>query len=327
MPRKIFIALLNLLFIFSFTSSPVHAADFSPAETTKVMQLQQKYATLDKTPFGPDNLYEVKPRFKGKFKEGKLAPSYLKSQLAYINFYRELFGLNPIRESKKDNQNAQKTAAILALLNVNPLVNQHNFPHQKRPKIIKKATWKRARITSNLSNLNFDTRDQTAGDVITDLLTDRYNLSGSDTGHRAWILSTRLTTVGAGAAYGTNGYRYSVQKVFNPADVFRKTSQEIVTYPNSGVFPIELVQGKNIAWSIYFSNQNIKSIPEISITDLDTGKTYQAENVRNYSNKGYGNFQTLITYSPGLTPLIVNHEYRVDISQIASYSFKLFQLY
>ncbi|MEB3363587.1 hypothetical protein SDC49_07175 [Lactobacillus sp. R2/2] len=46
------------------------------------------------------------------------------------------------------------------------------------------------------ANLNFNTTDQSAGDVITDLLTDRYNLTGADTGHRAWLLSTRLTSTG-----------------------------------------------------------------------------------------------------------------------------------
>ena len=39
-----------------------------------------------------------------------------------------------------------------------------------------------------------------AGDVITDLITDHYNLTGSDTGHRAWLLSSRLTTTGIGGS-------------------------------------------------------------------------------------------------------------------------------
>ncbi|MEB3363803.1 CAP domain-containing protein [Lactobacillus sp. R2/2] len=87
------------------------------------------------------------------------------------------------------------------------------MPFEKRPKVINKSVWQLARNISSKANLNFNTSDQTAGDVITDLLTDQYNLTGADTGHRAWLLSTRLTSTGAGAAYGKNGYRYSVQKV------------------------------------------------------------------------------------------------------------------
>ncbi len=326
MLRKLSIILTSLLFIFPFSATTTHAANFTPSEANQVKQLQQEYAALDKTPFNEDNLYVTKPQLNRKFKQGVLTPTYLSDQLAYINYYRGLFGLTPIAEAKQDSIDAQKTAAVLATLNANPLINQHNLPYEKRPRNVSKAIWQIARSTSNSANLNFNTHDQTAGDVITDLITDRYNLSGPDTGHRAWLLSTRLTTTGIGAAYGKNGYRYSVQKVLNSADVFRKPSQQQVTYPSSGVFPLELVQGQNIAWSFYSSDQVIKEIPQITITDEDTQTTYQAQEVHNYHNSGYGNFTTIITYSPGATPLVNGHEYRVDIAGILSYHFKLFRL-
>lgn len=326
MPRKISIALLILLFIFSSNTSLVYAADFTSSESETISQLRTEYADLDKTPFNNTNIYLVKPKLKYKFKEGLLLPSYRSNQLAYINFYRSLFNLNPVTEDKRDSTNAQKTAAVLAALNANPLINQHNMPYEKRPRTIRKATWKIARNTSNSSNLNFNTANQSAGDVITDWLTDRYNLTGPDTGHRAWLLSTRMTTTGIGAAYGKNGYRYSVQKVLNTKDIFRPASQRMVTYPNSIVFPIELLEGKNIAWSLYFSDQNIDGTPQITITDKNTQKKYKAEKVKNYRNSGYGNFKTIITYSPGSVQLITGHEYQVDVVGICSYSFKLFKL-
>lgn len=326
MRRKIYTALIILLFIFSFNTNLVYAEALTPSESSAVSQLQTEYADLDKTPFNHSNLYLIKPKLKYKFNEGVLLPSYRSAQLAYLNFYRSLFNLNPVSENKQDNTNAQKTAAVLAALNANPLINQHNMPYEKRPKIIRKATWKIARNTSNSANLNFNTTDQSAGDVITDWLTDRYNLTGPDTGHRAWLLSTRMTTTGAGAAYGKNGYRYSVQKVLNTKDIFRIASQKMVTYPNAGIFPIELLDGKNIAWSLYFSDQNIENTPQITITDKNTQKKYKAEKVKNYRNSGYGNFKTIITYSPGSVQLIAGHEYQVDVVGICSYLFKLFKL-
>lgn len=324
--KKIYTALLCLLFFFPFSNTQTYAAELTPIEKSKINKLQQEYVQLDKTAFNFNNLYLTKPHFKTKFKQGVLVPAYLNSQLAYTNYYRELFGLNPVNENSEDNIAAQKTAAVLAALNANPMINQHNLPHDKRPKLISKDTWQLARSTSNQANLNFNTTDQSAGDVITDLLTDRYNLGGADTGHRAWLLSTRLTTTGIGAAYGTNGYRYSVQKVFNPVDVFRSPSQEMVTYPSAGVFPIELLAGENIAWSVYLSSRHFDGTPTITITDKDNGETYQAKNVHNYSKTGYGNFETIITYYPGSIPLIVGHEYEVKITGLTSYSFKLFQL-
>ena len=326
MSRKIILILTSLLCVLPFNISVVSAAEFTPAETAKIHQLRQDYNALDQTTFDATNLYTVKPQLSRKFKEGILAPAYLEQQMSYINYYRQLFNLEPVSDNHQDNINAQKTAAVLALLNANPLINQHNLPYEKKPKIINRGIWQIARKTSNAANLNFNTCNQSAGDVVTDLLTDSYNLSGTDTGHRAWLLSTRLTTMGLGAAYGKNGYRYSVQKVINSTDAFRLASQARVAYPEAGVFPIELLKGKNIAWSLYFSDQVIEGAPQITITDEDTGISYQAEKVENFSSAGYGNFQSVITYIPGDTPLIPDHEYRVDISGITSYRFKLFQL-
>ena len=326
MSRKIILILTSLLCVLPFGTSMVSAAEFTSAETAKIQQLQQDYKALDQTTFNATNLYAIKPQLSRKFKEGILAPAYLEQQLAYINYYRQLFNLEPVSDNHQDNINAQKTAAVLALLNANPLINQHNLPYEKKPKIINRGTWQIARKTSNAANLNFNTCNQSAGDVVTDLLTDSYNLTGTDTGHRAWLLSTKLTTIGIGAAYGKNGYRYSVQKVINSTDAFRLASQAQVAYPEAGVFPIEILKGKNIAWSLYFSDQVIEGTPKITITDEDSGISYQAEKVENFSSAGYGNFQSVITYLPGDTPLIPNHEYRVDISGITSYHFKLFQL-
>ena len=326
MSRKIILILTSLLCVLPFNTSVVSAAEFTPAETAKIQQLRQDYNALDQTTFDATNLYTVKPQLSRKFKEGILAPAYLEQQLSYINYYRQLFNLEPVSDNHQDNISAQKTAAVLALLNANPLINQHNLPYEKRPKIVNRGTWQIARSTSNAANLNFNTCNQSAGDVVTDLLTDSYNLSGTDTGHRAWLLSTRLTTIGLGAAYGKNGYRYSVQKVINSTDAFRRASQAQVAYPEASVFPIELLKGKNIAWSLYLSDQVIEGTPQITITDEDTGISYQAEKVENFSDACYGNFQSVITYLPGDTPLISGHEYRIDISGITSYRFKLFQL-
>lgn len=302
------------------------AASFSDGEVKQIQHWQQSYARLDKTSYNRKNLYQTRPRLSRRFSAGKVKGQYLKTQLAYINFYRSLFGLDPISDSKIANENAQKTAAIMAAINADPFVNQHGLPTDIKPHYISSSLWHLAQDTSETSNLNFNVANQSAGAVISDLLTDHYNLSGSDTGHRAWILSTRLSSTGFGAAYGTNGYRYSVQKVLNLNDLFKVPSKETVAYPCAGLFPIELIHGKNIAWSLYLSNKVYNHTPQVEIRDLDTNKTYKAVHVHNYSKDGFGNFKTVITYCAGKTPLIAGHEYQVDIAGIYKYNFKLFKL-
>lgn len=323
--KKISIAVISSVLLLMPVSSVVNAATFTSGEINQIQHLQKEYTELDKTKYSIENIYQTKPRLKEKFSAGSLKDSYINSQIAYINYYRSLFGLYPVTADSTANNSAQKTAAVMAAINANPFVNQHGLPADTRPNYVSKSTWKLAQSTSQTSNLNFNVTNQSAGDVITDLLTDHYNLTGSDTGHRAWLLSTRLSTTGVGAVYGNNGYRYSVQKVLNVNDIFRTASQPVVTYPNSGVFPIELIKGKNIAWSIYFSNKTYSGTPIIEITDNDTGKTYSATNVTNYSKAGYGNFKTVITYSPGKMPIIEGHEYTVNIHGLYKYTFKLFK--
>ncbi|MDE6555277.1 MAG: CAP domain-containing protein, partial [Lactobacillus sp.] len=264
------------------------------------------------------------PPLSAPFSPGAVTNSYINSQLDYINFYLSLFDLPSISTNKTDNDNAQITASVMAAIKANPFTNQHGLPSETRPAYISDTYWTIAKNVSASSNLNFNVSNQSAGDVITDLLTDTYNLDGSDTGHRAWLLSSRLTTTGIGAAYGENNYRYSVQQVAYPSDGYKAAAKGTVAYPNSGVFPIELLQGNNIAWSLYLSDKTISATPKITVTDLDTGETSQATNVNNFSGKGYGYFSTIITYFPGDIKLVSGHEYNVNIDNVYQYSFKLF---
>lgn len=306
-----------------FWPVPAQAATFTKAEVKRIHYLQNEYNNLNKQ-FPTRKIYSKKPHLTKKFKQGKVKDNYVQTQLDYLNFYRMLFNLPAVTMTKTDNNNAQKTAAIMASVHADPMLDQHGIKHNKRPGYISKNAWQLAKSTSSVSNLNFNYNQQAPGSVITDYITDQYNLTGSDTGHRAWVLSTRLSSTGFGTADSKSGCRYSVNKIANGDDIFRAASQPVVSYPASGVFPLELVNNKNIAWSLYLSDQKISGSPKISITDMDTGKIYQANDVHNYSKDGYGNFKTIITYYPGKTPLVAKHQYQVAIDRVYTYTFKLF---
>lgn len=323
--RKFSIAAAATILLIPFTGQITQAATFTAQEINEVHNFQKEYASLDKTTYSAKNIYAQKPNLGKKFNAGSLTDKYIQTQLDYINYYRSLFSLPAVSTTSTLNKNAQTTAAVMAAINANPFINQHGLPSETRPSYISRSTWKLAKDTSETSNLNFNVSRQTAGDVITDLITDHYNLTGSDTGHRAWLLSSRLTTTGIGAAYGLNGYRYSVQKVLNINDIFRTASQPVVAYPSVRLFPIELLQGKNIMWSFYLSDKTVKNKPVITITDLDTKVITTATHVKNYSTSGYGNFRTILTYSPAGTKLVAGHEYEVNIEGVQKYRFKLFK--
>ncbi len=309
------------------TSHPAEAATFSTQEVNRIRQIQNEYASLDKTPYTSANLYQTAPNLTTTFSPGVLSSAYQTAQLNYINYYRQLFGLPAISANQSDNSDAQLTASVMAAIQADPFTDQHGLPSEKQPTAnpkINDRDWNTAKIISASANLNFNVTNESAGDVITDLLTDSYNLTGMDTGHRAWILSTRLKTTGLGAAYGQNGYRYSVMRVVYPLDSFGAAQKQTVAYPSEGVFPIELLQGTNIAWSLYLSDTRVAGTPSITVTDLDTGQTSAATNVSNYSQDGYGNFKTILTYYPGNIRLVSGHQYRISVNGVTTYSFKLF---
>ena len=140
------------------------------------------------------------------------------------------------------------------------------------------------------------------------------------------MLSTKISKTGIGAAYGDNGYRYSVQQVAFAADSYAAPCQTSVLYPASNLFPIELLQGSNIAWSLYLSEKRINHLPKITITDLDDNQSYKVNHVNNFSKQGFGYFSTIITYYPANMPLILGHQYEVNIHGLYKYTFKLFSL-
>lgn len=321
---NLIVASITLALPLGLASNQAQAATFTSSEISDVHRIQNEYAALPKMAYSAANLYTTAPHLTAPFSVGQLSPNYISSQLAYINYYRSLFGLGSISSNSTDNENAQITASVMAAIKANPFVNQHGLPSDTKPEFISDMYWTIAKNVSAAANLNFNVSNQSAGDVVRDLLTDSYNLDGSDTGHRAWLLSTRLSTTGIGAAYGSNGYRYSVQQVAYPSDSFKAASKSSVTYPSSGIFPIELLQGSNVAWSVYLSDQIVSGIPQITITDMDTGQRVNATNVHNFSSKGYGNFASVITYFPGNLNLVSGHQYLVNIQGITNYTFKLF---
>ena len=159
------IPVLLFLTLLPASAMPVSAAAFTPQEQAEVQRFQREYQALNKAVYTKQNLYGTVPSLKKPFKAGSLKASYVNDQLAYINYYRDLFGLTAVKTTKQGNKNAQTTAAVMAAINANPFINQHGLPSEKRPSYISKKNWALAQDISNSANLNFNASPQSAGDV------------------------------------------------------------------------------------------------------------------------------------------------------------------
>lgn len=326
--NKVALIVMSAIFCVGSFSAPVSAASYSATETKKVQSLQKTYHKLSQKVYTEQNLYKDQPLFNDPFNPGILTPAYITTSIQYINYYRNLCGLPNDANTNEINRNAQIGASSLAAVNAKTSLDAHGLIGYKRPSYISEKDWDIAE-SATLGNINFLESDNgaTAGEIVTDLIRDDNNIAGQgNTGHRALILSARATRMGIGAAYGkNNGKFYSVENGLFADDILRTPVKQTVTFPSSGVFPYELL-GKDTPWSAYFANIHISRKPKVYITDLTINKTVKATEVRNFGTDYYGSgYSAAITFKPGKLKIVNTHKYRVQISGVTSYSFRLFR--
>lgn len=326
--QKLLVALMALC-CMGMSATPAYAAKYSKAESREVRRFQRNYRALSKTRYTRDDIYTVEPNFSIPFSAGELDPDYISASMDYVNYYRSLVGLPREANYDNDNRNAQIGAVALAAVSAKQNLNVHGLLGYFRPNFMSEDSWDTAEI-STLGNVNFleSNKGTTAGEVVTDLLRDKNNLSGfGNVGHRSLILSTRATRMGIGAAYGEiSNTLYSVENGIFSDDILRTPVKDEVLYPAKKVFPYELATGKT-PWS-YSTTKSITGRPKVYITDLTKNKKkrYAARDILNFGKAFYGDgYSTTITYQPGKIKLVNTHKYKVEIGKHCTYTFRFFR--
>lgn len=303
--------LLTFIILVNTNLTLVHSAYFTDQEVKQVHQYQKTYFKLDKRKYSSNYI-----------KDKSNLAKYRKNSLASINYYRSLFNLPNITFIKKDNNEALQAANILASIKANPYQELHGLNSIIKPDDISEDKWNLAKNITDSSNLDFNIGKTSSFKTANNFLSDKYNLTGHDTGHRAWLLNPFFKISGFGIS--SNKYNYSVLKVIHSNDIQSSNQIISVPYPAENLFPIEEATGNNNYWSLYIFGKTYNNSPKIKITDLDSGIKTAGKNIRNYSKYNFGHFDTIITYSKGKTKLIPGHEYEINIGNIYSYKFKLF---
>jgi len=308
---------------------------YSPSEIAQIKELQQTYQNLDNNLYNKDNLFATTPRLSmdGTFDPGVLSNNAINGTVDWINYYRALSGLSPIYSKEDSNYTSQVSAAVMAVSNSDPMINQHFLVNTKRASYISSHYWNQAVYGTGYGNLYFGF-PKTIGEPVRELILDDTNIEGNDTGHRAWLLSPRLSTVGVGIAIANNGRQYEDIFVNNPPDIYNQAEKSVVTYP-SNLFPVEELSnkyGNSIPWSITFADENQNmvtdntSIKVENLTDGSVGTTIPL------TDKSYAYLSDVIAYIPPKSVTINDHSsYRVTISNLNSentpsysYTFKTF---
>lgn len=327
---------------------------FTETEIAKINATRKKYSELTASDYwrGPEDIYSVPPVFSYPYCAGYVKQDFLDSSTKWINYYRFLLNLPEAKNAAyhytdgNANNFAQLGAYLLAASNADPFKYQHNLSNAVKPYYIPTEVWNRGKPYTNFAVLYFNTGYpiESARQAIANLVVDNYDyLAAKNTGHRADLLSSRLSDFGIGVAYGNNGTKYEDIYFDNTTnDLSAQPSRSVVNYPAEGVFPIEEIIQNNsdkfpIYWSLYFSNDFL--IPRkglsVNVKNELTGESGMATNVENIAPDAVsGYYASIVTYLPPKSvPLRANEPYRVTLSGLDpknypdgqyTYTFKLF---
>jgi len=267
-------------------------------------------------------MYAQKAKLKKHFRAGKLSAGYTAQTVNWINFYRDMFGLNAVTADSTWNKSAQMGAATLAAADKGL---SHGLVGLKRPSVVSKANWKLGAAATDQSNLSEGITSPY--DVVTGYISDDGNQMGFNPGHRSWVLGA-INKVGIGQVG-----KYNDLRVFDTANNQATTTLKKLMFPRAGLMPYGLVK-EGAPWAIsypddhYVGSTGIK--PKVSVHDNTAKKKVKISHVGT-GDEAYGYYGTTIFFVPKKSQVKVNHSYTIKVSNVEnqvdiSYKTRLFDL-
>ncbi|KRN96930.1 CAP domain-containing protein [Furfurilactobacillus siliginis] len=322
--RQHFLQLLAITVLILSTWLPVTTAradQFTQPEKRRIQVIKKRYRRLSHAAYGPDNMYQIKPRFNTRLQRGQLTPHYQNQLLAYVNFYRDLAGLQPVRYGFNTNQQAQVAAATMAASGG----FSHGLTGLKRPHTVTKQQWQTGQQVTAVSNIGEMNDPERIDATIGNYVRDNFNVEGNNTGHRAWLMSPVIHTIGIGVANQAHA-KFAYSDVYFADQAQRSITPNratVVNYPSAGVFPRELLVSDVAKHPIYWSSNFTMAQPtngpvKVTITDTTTKQTKAAKDVVMDGKQRFGQFGAIIHYQPTLA-IKNGHHYVVKITGLQHY--------
>lgn len=291
---------------------------FTASQWSQIKTYRQRAQQIGNSTKG---MYAQKPKIHKTFNPGKLSSTYINRTVNWVNFYRTMFGLKQVTAAPAWNTSAQVGAATLAAANQGL---SHGLVGFHRPAFVSATAWQQGADATAQSNLYQGLINP--HDIVMGYLNDGHNVSGSNPGHRLWLLGG-ITQIGVGQAGMYNDLR-----VFDSNDDTATPAVKTVAYPRAGVMPYELVSG-GAPWSVSYADDydnDSQQQPKITVRD-NTAKKAVSLSHKTISGESYGWFGTTVYFLPKRSQIKANHSYTVKISQIENqadvhYTTKLFKL-
>lgn len=284
--KKILFSCVALSMVFSFycvnaeesvVSSITTESLFTQEEIIRIKEIQEKKEEIGVPKFSGEP-FEISADI-ANFYQGKLKKEFLKDGENSINYARFLAGLPFVEMTDKKNQQAQYGPLILSILG-----ELNHTP--KNPGNIPKDIFSKGYDITSTSNLG--TGYRSLFDFNKHCLNDSDSRNIDRVGHRRWLLSPKLKSIGMGYLDG-----YCATMVFDSSASAKK---DVIMWPAEGVFPIDMFE-KEQAWSVHIpkeSNYKISSKNDIKVTlvRLKDGKQWIFDKLSNSVEENYFNIET-----------------------------------
>ncbi|MDT6980174.1 CAP domain-containing protein [Levilactobacillus zymae] len=191
---------------------------FTKAERAQIAGYRSQAKQISNATKG---MYVQKPSLKKSFNPGKLSAKYINGTVGWVNFYRQMFGLAPVKADAGWNTNAQYGAATLAAADMGL---SHGLEGIQRPSFISPVDWQRGADATNNSNIGWGDVNP-AGNVV-GYLNEADDEGDLVPGHREWLLGG-ISRVGVGQAQAYNDLRVI-------EDGWTHPEPQTVAYPRAG---------------------------------------------------------------------------------------------
>lgn len=192
--------------------------------------------------FAGDTPYVQQPRTSAPYEPGEISAEVLDEALDYLNFLRELAGLQPVERSRIYDYQCQHGAVLLAALDY----VDHNAPNPGDMDVNFYDSAHLATTSSNIAKFNW-MRSSILREGIAYFARDDGDANLPVLGHRRWLLNPVMNATGFGIANSETGMSYVVMFAHDMGRPGVEWSE--VCWPTGGVFPVELMHS-HLAWSV-----------------------------------------------------------------------------
>lgn len=220
--------------------------------------------------FTQDTPYLEQPSAEAPYSSGALTEEALEDGLKYLNFLRELAGLDPVSRNRLYDYRCQNGATLLAALDL----ADHNPP---QPEDMSDDFYESAHLataSSNLAKFNW-MRPTMLREGLAYFVRDDGDANLSVLGHRRWLLNPYMAETGFGLANSKTGMSYVLMYAHDFGNADAQWSE--VCWPAAGVFPVELMHA-DLAWSVSLNPEQYdleQSQVTVELMEEEMGKIFR----------------------------------------------------